>query len=130
MKLLSLMLVAAMTLSACQGGAVTNETATIDAGEVIAEAIEEPAVEVETKTETEAMAEETVANEGDKPVVETVTESKETNNSTETSTEEVAKFPVRNEKIPPYEIAVRDGSTIKLDQYEGKVVVLAFFTTW
>jgi len=131
MKVLSLILIAAMTLSACQG-AVTNETATIDSGEVIAVAVEEPAVEVETEieTETEAIVEETVSNTAEEPVVEVATETKDSIDSTEASDEEVAKFPVRNEEIPPYEMTIRDGSTIKLDQYEGQVVVLTFFTTW
>ena len=105
-KLLSIMLIAALTLSACQSG-VTNETVAIDAGEVAAEAVEESVAEA---------------------VVEEAKEEKE--EAAQTSSEEVAKFPVRDEKIPPYEIALRDGSTVKLDQYEGQVVVLTFFTTW
>ncbi len=48
----------------------------------------------------------------------------------EGTSEQVAQFPVRDEKIPPYEIELRDGSVIKLDQFEGQVVMMTFFTTW
>lgn len=44
--------------------------------------------------------------------------------------ESTAAFPVRDEKIPPYAFDLVDGSTIKLDEFEGKVLVLTFFTTW
>lgn len=117
-KLLSLTLIAALILSACQAG-VTNETA----------AIQEPTSEVSSN---EAVDETEETNEAAQSSTseETDATEEETNARTEESSEEVAKFPVRDEKIPPYEIAMRDGSTVKLDQFEGQVVVLTFFTTW
>lgn len=46
------------------------------------------------------------------------------------SSEDVAKFPVRDEKIPPYELELIDDTIIRLDQFDGQVVMMTFFTTW
>lgn len=124
------MLVAVLVLSACQAG-VANETPPQEV-EAASEMTEEKDM-VEEVASTEAISE--VKAEATSEVkAEATTEVKTeviTEEATETeSSEDVAKFPVRDEKIPPYEIALRDGSTVTLDQYEGKVLVLTFFTTW
>ena len=80
-------------------------------------------VEVAAEEPVEAVVEET----SETPAEESTEATEKTE---EEASEEVAKFPVRDEKIPPYEIALRDGTTVKLDQFEGKVVMLTFFTTW
>ncbi len=43
---------------------------------------------------------------------------------------EVDEIPIQGEKIPPYALTLRDGTTVKLDQFEGQVVLMTFFTTW
>ena len=103
LKLLSIMLVAVLMLSACQAG-VANETPPQEVEAASSEVIENTATEEASEDNTEE--------------------------TSENSSEEVAKFPVRDEKIPPYELTLRDGTTVKLDQFEGKVVLLTFFTTW
>jgi len=122
LKLLSIMLVAVLMLSACQAG-VANETPPQEVEAASSGVIENTATEeAVTEVSSETVVSENVAAE----------EASEDNTeeTSENSSEEVAKFPVRDEKIPPYELTLRDGTTVKLDQFEGKVVLLTFFTTW
>ncbi len=37
---------------------------------------------------------------------------------------------IKDEKIPSYQFQFLDGSSANIDDYEGNVVILTFFTTW
>ncbi len=60
---------------------------------------------------------------GDKTSVETVLENSETSAM-------VLDMPERDKPIPAYELTFLDGTKGVLDQYQGNVVVVSFFTTW
>jgi len=113
-----------MVLTACQSGAGSDEIA-LEKVEAVATESAEPVADVEKSTTEEVESTEVVET-----ATETTAATEETEMNSEDTSEEVAKFPVRNEKIPPYEMTLTDGSTIKLSDYEGKVVVMTFFTTW
>jgi len=125
------MLIAVLVLSACQAG-VSNETPAVANAEEPIEAVVENTSSDESQNETEnAVSEEGTTNETAVESAEVTTEesTEETSEATEES-DEVSGFPERDKKIPGYELSMRDGSTIKLDQYDGQVVMLTFFTTW
>ena len=128
-RVLAVIIMTIMVLTACQSGAGSNDIALKEIEAVAtesAESVEEVSEVVESTTEDTVSTEETSTDvaEVDAEAIE------ETEVNSEEVSEEVAKFPVRNEKIPPYEMTLTDGSTIKLSDYEGKVVVMTFFTTW
>ena len=126
-----------MLLSACSGG-VANETPTASAEEPVEALVDPSAPEDENQSEdtsmatddkeVEAVVEETATGSSVEASQDTKEEVKE--ESEEEATEEVSGFPERDKKIPAYELSMRDGSTIKLDQFEGQVVMMTFFTTW
>lgn len=122
-KLFSMMLIAVLVLSACQAG-VNNETPAASAEEPVQATVEDTSATNETTEDTTSQESTT-----EEAVTEEKSEETEAKVSEEAS-EEVSGFPEKDKKIPGYELTMRDGSTIKLDQYEGQVVMMTFFTTW
>ncbi len=122
-KYLALVLAAVLTLTACQSG--TQEMAIDQDATDTATGTQEP-VNTEEEPAEQAQAEPAPESAGS----ETAQVETETQAVGEEGSSDAAQFPVRDKKIPPYELDLIDGSTIRLDQYEGKVVVMAFFTTW
>lgn len=113
-----LLMAAALTLvlAACQGADISMETPETgnDAG-ASSQTVE---------------ADDEVSEEGSEDASEAVVTPDAEESAEAGSSEEVAKFPVRDEKIPPYELDLIDGTSIKLDQFDGQVVIMTFFTTW
>lgn len=130
-KFLSVLVILVMVLAACQAdGGI--EAVNIEENSTSSESTAEESELQDNTTDSEEASEQT----GD-PVSETASETaseeeseQATEQVSEGTSEQVAQFPVRDEKIPPYEIELRDGSVIKLDQFEGQVVMMTFFTTW
>ncbi len=130
-KFLSVLVMLVMVLAACQAdGGI--EAVNIEENSRSSESTAEESELQDNTTDSEEASEQT----GD-PVSETASETaseeeseQATEQVSEGTSEQVAQFPVRDEKIPPYEIELRDGSVIKLDQFEGQVVMMTFFTTW
>lgn len=123
-----LLLAAALTLvlAACQSADISMETP--DSGSE-AGSPSQTVGEVQEPSTQESGEEAVDASEDvSEDATEAVAESEESDEAD--SSEEVAKFPVRDEKIPPYELDLIDGTSIKLDQFEGQVVIMTFFTTW
>lgn len=103
-----------LVLSACQSGVTDvapEEQTPVSANTETVEAVEQ-GTEENSASESQAASEENATS------------------SEAMDEESTAAFPVRDEKIPPYAFDLLDGSTIKLDEFEGKVLVLTFFTTW
>lgn len=134
-KFLSVLVILVMVLAACQAdGGI--EAVNIEENSTSSESTAEESELQDNTTDSEEASEQTgepVSENASENASETTSEEESeqaTEQVSEGTSEEVAQFPVRDEKIPPYEIELRDGSVIKLDQFEGQVVMMTFFTTW